>query len=122
MDQGQRIAPQRDWAKVQNWMLPALIIVLLLTGLDTIVYYADQRDRSAQVLSSTLPADYQRTIMSLVSSTGHVCERVCSLTPLAAAPGTTSVLVKCGSSADGATCRQTTSYNLNVEPTAQPSR
>ena len=122
MEQGQKVVQPKDWDYVQRWMLPALAILVLLTALDTIVYYAAQRDRSAQVLSDTLPSDYQRTVMSLISSTGHTCERVCSMLPLSSAPGTTSVLVRCGSREPGTACRQTSSYNISIEPTPEPSR
>jgi hypothetical protein len=114
--------PQGDWAKIQSWTLPALVIILFLTGIDTLVHFAGQRDRTAVLLSSSLPRDYQRTVIALVGSTGQACRHLCAITSVDSLPNTATLLVGCGDLAKDGRCHTSSRYQIMISPAAEPSR
>ncbi|MEQ1755521.1 MAG: hypothetical protein ABL973_15470 [Micropepsaceae bacterium] len=112
----------RDEDLLPRWFLLAVIMVLLLTGIYTLVYHAAQRSAAARELAARLPRDYPATLQAMIASTGNACERVCGVYPLSTAPGTSAVSVMCGHVSANAKCENGRHYVVSIAPAPEPSR
>jgi len=122
MERSKQNEVQRDWDIVSRWMLPGIVVLVLLTGVDTLVYHMNERARQATALQGTLPRDYEQTVRALVASSGHSCAQLCSLTPLGALSDRMTLVVTCGTKGADGTCERKASFALTITPSAVPSR
>jgi len=122
MERSKQNEMQRDWDVVSRWMLPGIVVLVLLTGIDTLVYHLGERDSRAQSLQDTLPRNYQQTVRALVASSGHRCEQLCSLVPLGAFSDKMTLVATCGVKGSSGACEQQASFTLTITPSAGPSR
>jgi hypothetical protein len=122
MERSKQNDVQRDWDVVSRWMLPGLVVLVLLTGIDTLTYHLRERDRRMQALHEMLPRNYEQTIRALVAASGHSCEQLCGLTPLETISDRMSVVASCGVKAPSGGCTPKARFTLTVTPAAVPSR
>ena len=122
MDRSRKDERQRDWDIVSRWMLPGIVLLLLLTGIDTLAYHLRERDRRVQALEGSLPRNYEQTIRALVVSFGHSCDTLCGLTPLGTLSDKMTIIASCGVASASGSCERKASFTLTITPSTLPSR
>lgn len=122
MDRSKQDEMQRDWDIVSRWMLPGLVLLLLLTGIDTLAYHLQERDQRLQALQGSLPRNYEQTIRALVSASGHNCAQLCDLTPLETLSDKMTLVASCGVASPSGACERKGSFRLTITPSTLPSR